>query len=140
MATSTSISPGKKRGPPASGLLMTTCCSVGVHGGGLSPYELQLELAPYPTPNTPKLKMPKNKMIPEMVPRIHTATLFTVFPPCCRHRRRPTHVSDAVRIRPASTGYTLFTEGCHASDAQSGRVRSIFIPAGGLCPGITVLV
>jgi hypothetical protein len=30
-------------------------------------------------------------------------------------------------------------EVCQASDAQSGRLRAIFITAGGLCPGVTVV-
>src|SRR5260221_33484 len=78
MASSTIISPGKKRGPPASGSLMRTCCSVGVHGGGFSPYERQLELAPYPNPNNPKPKMPKNNMIPEMVPFSKSALCYNL--------------------------------------------------------------
>jgi hypothetical protein len=29
---------------------------------------------------------------------------------------------------------------CHASGAQSGRIRAIFVAAGGLCPGIPVVI
>jgi hypothetical protein len=29
---------------------------------------------------------------------------------------------------------------CHARDAQSGRVRAVFIPAGRPCPAVSVVV